>query len=103
MTDYPRVVKEKLTEIISKMVAEPKAFVKNPNVYFTRNRKLSFETVISLMLSMGGNSLTNELMEYFHYDVDMASSSAFIQQRNKLLPYAFEFLLNEFTRSFQYF
>lgn len=53
------------------------------------------------MLSMGGNSLTNELMEYFHYDVDMASSSAFIQQRNKLLPYAFEFLFNEFTRSFQ--
>ena len=76
MTDYPRFVKEKLAEIISKMVAEPKPFVKNPNIDFTRNRKLSFETVMSLMLSMGGNSLINELMEYFHYDVDMASSSA---------------------------
>lgn len=103
MADYSRVVKEKLAEIISKMVAEPKPFVKNPNVDFTRNRKLSFETVMRLMLSMGGNSLTNELMEYFHYDVDMASSSAFIQQRNKILPYAFEFLLNEFTHSFQDF
>jgi len=50
---------------------------------------------------MGGNSLTSELMEYFDYGVDMASSSAFIQQRNKLSPYAFEYLLNEFTRSFQ--
>src|SRR5450830_158855 len=94
MADYSRFVKEKLTGIINKMATEPESFVKNPNVDFTRNRKLSFETVMRLMLSMGGNSLTNELMEYFHYDVDMASSSAFIQQRNKLLPYAFEFLLN---------
>ena len=66
MTNYPRFVKEKLAEIISEMAAEPEPFVKNPNVDFTRNRKLSFETVIRIMLSMGGNSLTNELMEYFH-------------------------------------
>ena len=53
------------------------------------------------MLSMGGNSLTNELMEYFDYDANMATSSAFIQQRDKILSIAFEFLLNEFTHSFQ--
>lgn len=75
MIDYPKYVKGKLTEIISKMTAEPKLFVKNPNANFTRKRKLSFETVMNLMLSMGGNSLTSELMEYFDYDVDMASSS----------------------------
>ena len=101
MIDYPRFVKGKLTEIISKMAAEPKLFVKNPKADFTRKRKLSFETVMNLILSMGGNSLTSELMEYFDYDVDMASSSAFIQQRDKLLPFAFEFLLNEFTHSFR--
>ena len=83
------------------MAAEPKFFVKNPNADFTRKRKLSFETVVNLMLSMGGNSLTNELIEYFNYDVNMASSSAFIQQRDKLLPSTFKFLLNEFTSSFQ--
>lgn len=103
MVDYPSFVKGKLTRIISEMATEPKLFVKNPNVDFTRKRKLSFETVMNLTLSMGGNSLTSELMEYFDYDVDMASSSAFIQQRNKLLPFAFEFLLNEFTQSFQDF
>ncbi len=101
MNDYPRFVKNKLTELIREMAAEPKLFVKNPNADFTRTRKLAFETVMNLMLSMGGNSLTSELMEYFDYDVAMASSSAFIQQRNKLSPYAFEHLLNEFTRSFQ--
>jgi hypothetical protein len=101
MAKYPRLVKEKLTNIISKMASDPKLFVKNPNTDFTRNRKLSFETVIHLMLSMGGKSLTSELMEYFDYDADMATSSAFIQQRDKILSSAFEFLLNEFTHSFQ--
>jgi len=46
MADYSRFVKEKLIEMITKMAAEPKSFVKNPNVDFTRNRKLSCETVI---------------------------------------------------------
>jgi len=101
MTNYPSFVKGKLTEIIGNMATESKKFVKNPNTDFTRKRKLSFETVMNLMLSMGGNSLTSELMEYFNYDVDMASSSAFIQQRDKLLPITFEFLLKEFTHSFQ--
>jgi len=101
MTDYPRFVKGKLIEIISKMAAEPKRFFKNQNADFTRSRKLSFKTVMNLMLSMGGNSLTSELMQYFDYDMDMASSSAFIQQRGKLLPFAFEYLLKEFTHSFR--
>jgi hypothetical protein len=43
MIDYPRFVKGKLTEIINKMAAEPKLFVKNPNSDFTRKRKLSFD------------------------------------------------------------
>lgn len=103
MTGYPSFIKDKLTKIIRDMAAEPKLFVKNPNADFTRTRKLAFETVMNLMLSMGGNSLTSELMEYFNYDVAMATSSAFIQQRNKLSPYAFEYLLNEFTHSFQDF
>lgn len=101
MTHYPQLVKDKLSEIISRVAAEPKNFIKNPNTDFTRKRKLSCETVINLILSMGGNSLANELMEYFEYNVDMPSSSAFIQQREKLKPLAFEFIFNEFTNSFQ--
>lgn len=101
MIDYPKFVKDKLSKIIGKMKAEPKLFVKNPIVDFSRKRKLSFETVMNLTLSMGGNSLTSEIMEYFDYDVSMATSSAFIQQRNKILPFAFEFLFNKFTHTFQ--
>lgn len=101
MRDYPCFVKEKLTGLIEEMSASPALFVENASADFTRNRKLSFTTVMNLIISMGGNSICSELLTYFNYDVDTASSSAFIQQRNKLLPFAFEFLFHEFTHSFQ--
>jgi hypothetical protein len=101
MIDYPGYVKKKLTGLIEEMAASPALFVENANSDFTRNRKLSFTTVMNLIISMGGNSICSELMTYFDYDVDTATSSAFIQQRNKLLPFAFEFLFHEFTHSFQ--
>ena len=47
---------------------------------------------------MGGNSIYKELLEAQGYDVNTATSSAFVQQRDKILPCAFEFLLHEFTR-----
>ena len=52
---------------------------------------------------MGGNSIYKELLEYFQYDVDIASTSAFIQQRTKILPSAFEFIFNKFTNSIDEF
>jgi len=100
MKSYSKIVKEKLLSIIEEMASNPDLFVKNPGRDFTRNRKLSFETVIKLLLSMGGNAIYTELLDYFNYDVETASSSAFIQQRGKILPFTFEFLLNQFTSSF---
>jgi hypothetical protein len=35
--------------------------VKNPEKDFTRKRKLPFEEVMNLLISMGGNSLYKEL------------------------------------------
>lgn len=101
MIDYPKYVKSTLSKLIDKMATEPKLYVNNPTTDFTRKRKLSFETVMYLMLSMGGNSLSSEFMEYFKYNVDMPSTSAFIQQRDKIKLLAVEFLLYEFTNSFQ--
>jgi hypothetical protein len=48
---------------------------------------------------MGGNSLKLELMKYFSYDVESATSSAFVQQRDKILPDALELLFHRFTTS----
>jgi hypothetical protein len=55
------------------------------------------------MLSMCGKSLENELLELFDYDLNTVSSSAFIQNRNKLLSETFEVLFHEFNNSLDYF
>lgn len=74
MNKYSEQVKGKLNSIINEMAKTPESFVKNPNKDFVRNRKLSFETVMKLLLSMGGSNI-----EYFKYDVDTATASAFVQ------------------------
>ncbi len=62
MNYYPNIVKETLTSLITKMSATPEIFVKNPERDFTRKRKLPFETVLHLLLSMGGNTIFKELL-----------------------------------------
>jgi hypothetical protein len=93
-------MKDKLMSIIKEMASKPWLFTKSPEKDFTRKRKLDFETLINIMLSMGSQNLNHELMECFGYHLSTASPSAFIQQREKILPSAFEFLLSEFTNSF---
>lgn len=90
-------VKEKLLSTISEMAENKDSFTKNPGKDFSRNRKLSFEETIRIILSMGGGSITKELLEHFRYDARTATSSAFIQQRSKISLNAFEFLFREFT------
>ena len=84
MPDYLYVVKAKLTALINEMSEAPALFVKNPKTDFTRNRKLPFGMVMELLISMGGNSIYKELLDAQGYDVNTATTSAFIQQREKL-------------------
>lgn len=101
MANYSLSVKKKLMSIIDDMASRKEEFVKNPYKDFTRNRKLLFDDIIKIILSMGGGSLNRELMQYFNFNPDIATSSAFVQQRDKLLPKAFQFLLHQFTHSFR--
>jgi len=97
MKNNSTATRKKLFDIINEMSRNTSKFVKNPTSDFTRCRKLPFEEVIKVTLSMSGNTLDKELIEYFNYDTSTPTSSAFIQQRNKILPVAFECLFNEFT------
>ena len=90
-------VKKKLISLIHEISQTPDLFVKNPGKDFTRNRKLPMETMLKLLISIGGGSLAKELLAFHDFDPNTATTSAFIQQREKLLPSAFEFLLHEFT------
>ncbi|WP_339310879.1 IS4 family transposase [Paenibacillus sp. FSL M7-0896] len=100
MNEYANSLKETLTSLIREMSAAPTPFVKNPEKDFTRKKKLPFETVMQLLISMGGNSLYKEILESQGYDINTATTSAFVQQRNKILPSAVEFLFHKFTESY---
>ena len=86
MKKYCHYVKEKLNSIINEMEKSSESFVKNPGKDFVRNRKLSFQAVMKLLLSMGGNTIYKELLDYFKFDINTATASAFVQQRSKILP-----------------
>jgi hypothetical protein len=83
--------------IIGEMSENPWLFAEKPAKDFSRKRKLDFETMLLLLLSMGGGSLQFELLEYTGYAIGTASASAFVQQRAKLLPFALEYILHQFT------
>ena len=77
-------VKQKLDASISQLSKVSWMFSKKPGVYFSRDRKLPFQKMISAILSMEGGTLTSELLKYFGCSANIASSSAFVQQRRKL-------------------
>ena len=49
---------------------------------------------------MGTSSIKDELLTLFDFDRDTPTTSAFVQQRQKILPSAFEALLNDFNQAF---
>lgn len=101
MSNKPDDVKFMISSIIKNMSSYQWLFVKNPKKDFKRNRKLTFEDTIKLILSMGGNCLNKELLDYFSYSTYSPTTSAFVQQRNKILYSAFEFMLKELNDSYK--
>jgi hypothetical protein len=96
---YAADLKRALFSLIDEMGNSPGLFVVNPGKDFTRSRKLPLSAMLKMMISMGGNSIQKELFDYHGYHEDTATTSAFIQQREKILPFAFAFLLHELTVS----
>ena len=99
MSKETRKIKRNLDAIIRQMVRNKEDFVKSPGRDFTRKRKLSLKSTLNFLLSMGGKSLSCELLEHFNYGVDAATSSALIQQRNKINKSALPFLFRQFTNT----
>ena len=100
MPNYSTKIKQKLTRTIKHLEQNKELFVTNHKTDFTRTRKLTFLNMINMMLAMNGNSIYQELLDYFNYDVDTASTSAFIQARSKIQPEAFKHLFKHFTASY---
>lgn len=97
MIDRITTIKKKLDDAINQLCEVSWMFSERPGKDFTRSRKLPFRKVISFLLSMEGGSLTNEMLKHFGCSADIASSSAFVQQRGKINAATFPSLFDLFV------
>ncbi len=95
MNKYAKQAKKCIFKIISQIAASPHPFLFDPRS-FSRKRKLGISVLFRLILSMGSNSLNYEIGNFFQYRQGFPSSSAFVQQRQKLSYTAFEYAFHQF-------
>ena len=93
----PEAVKRALNATIQAITDYKWLYSVRPGRDNTRNRKYPFEKIISAILAFRSGTLNREIMDFFGLDPNIGTSSAFIQQRSKILPEAFEHLFQHFT------
>ena len=91
------ILRERLFSIIRRLGEEPERYARKPGRDFTRKRTLTPAVLIHLILAMGEKSIWKGLLGYFRRRIDTPSASAFVQQRQKLLPSALEDLFHRFS------
>uniref|UniRef100_UPI004057B7BE hypothetical protein n=1 Tax=Acetatifactor sp. TaxID=1872090 RepID=UPI004057B7BE len=74
--ESPAALKNKLFSIISEMQSVSHLFVKQPEKDFSRSRKISFSDTIHFLLSMKGNTLRKEWLDFWEFSPEMPSVSA---------------------------
>ena len=89
MSNYINQVSDSLKNHISELANNPCLFLRNPNVDFSRKRKIDFKTFIGIMMNSGGATMSKELLDFFDFNKNTSSVSAFTQQRSKVLPETF--------------
>lgn len=97
MTNLSIILKKKLNSIIKSMEVNKELYLKDPRVHFIRKRKLTFSNLISFVLTIGASSLNKELLSNTYTKKKTITSSALIQQRDKLTPATFEMLFKNFN------
>ena len=90
-------VKKALYDTIQAMDDCKWFFSARPGKDNTRNRKFPFRKVIASILAFRGGTLNREIMDFYGLEPSVGTASAFIQQRAKILPEAFETLFQHFT------
>ena len=93
----PKQIKKLLMTEIKKIADNPQDYCTNPGSDFSRKRKLPMNKVLAGIIGMESGSLTNELINLFNASADAPTSSAFVQQRNKIKPQAFKNIFDGFS------
>ena len=82
----PQMIKQLFLSAVHNVTAHIKDFSLHPGIDFSRTRKLPPDTLIRLLVAEGASSTRVELLDFFGFDPDAPTSSAFRQQRAKLRP-----------------
>lgn len=98
---YSNVVKAMLFTSIHELAANPEHYVLHPGKDFSRNRKLGFQRLLLMLLTMEGDCIKEELYRYFGRSTDTPSKAAFYKRRKKVKEDAFRSLLVSFTQKCQ--
>ena len=97
----PAQIKRLLLDDVRNLASYPELVSKNPGRDFTRPKKMSLEDILLFHIFMKQDSTGSELLTYFGNNADSAPTlSAYIQQREKLLPDTFRQLLHSFNAHF---
>ena len=98
MKNNVSIVRKNLLDAVSQLCEVSWMFCKQPGTHFTRNRKLPFRKVVMFLLAMEGGTLGTQMLRHFGYSVDIPSTSAFVQQRDKLNAETFPSLFSLFVK-----
>ena len=90
-------LRERLFSIIRRLGEEPERYARKPGRGFTRKRTLTPAVLIQLIVTVDEKSVWKGLFRHFRRRIDTPSASAFVQQRQKLLPSALEDLFHRFS------
>lgn len=93
---FLKTLRKTLENCIDELDAIHSLFVHNPETDFTRNRKISFSDTCWFLIGLQGKSMPNEVLDFFDHSADVPTSSAFIQQRKKVLTEAWDYLYHLF-------
>jgi hypothetical protein len=79
----PDVLKLKLNDVIDEVEENLSDYLIDPTKNFTRKRKQNFSTIMSLLIGMGGNTISKELWNYYGYSTTTVSASALFSKGAK--------------------
>ncbi len=94
--DYATQQKALLNQVIDNACVNRRDLLSNPDKNFIRDRKLPLKTMLKIIISMQGGSINRELYDYDN-TIDV-TSSAFVQQRDKITPEMFRYIFQSYNR-----
>jgi hypothetical protein len=78
-----------LETLVSELADNPSFFLRNPSADFSRKRKIDFITLIGITINSWGCTLSKEFLDFFNFNVNPPTVSAYTKQLSKVLLEAF--------------